>query len=67
MGSTTKASPIELCWMGCMSASFVPVAQPVVLVTGGGLIIIWDQLFLCKLIGGLLTVEMNIPMKDWLI
>jgi len=53
--------------MGCMSASFVPVAQPVVLVTGGGLIIIWDQLFLCKLIGGLLTVEMNIPMKDWLI
>jgi len=50
--------------MDYMNVYYVPVAQQVVHPIGGILISIWDLLFLCKVIDGLLIQEMSTLKKD---
>ena len=60
----TKVKKIENYSMVYMNVYYVLAALQVVQVTGGIQIDIQVQLFLCKPIDGLQTLEMNTEMKD---
>jgi hypothetical protein len=48
-----------------MSVYYVHAVNHIVLRIGGSLGTTMDQLFLCKLIDGLLTLEINTQRRDW--